>query len=247
MLRVYDFESETYRVIEGESGIPLGWICGSCDLVLVKVGRGGESVGVSGSASQEGQKLSETSSVKKERSKERVIFEVIEIVKKWRELHQSRNSLKKISLLQAAKMLNTPKKSLDDYYYQLRLGEKHGFDFENHLFDRVGVLRTYLKNHKAHSSIDKYEKHPKNLRIIDQFDQISEIFYNAKNNSLRNTNLEMEQEVADNFFNEDDDQADNHGINNFGSEFEYLLDEKDPFLMGDYNFKKKSNGQLDDD
>jgi len=47
---------------------------------------------------------------------------VIEIVKKWRELHQSKNSIKKMSLLEAAKMLRMPKKSLDDYYYQLRLG-----------------------------------------------------------------------------------------------------------------------------
>jgi len=28
-------------------------------------------------------------------------------------------------------------------------------------------------------------------------------------------------------------------MNEFRSEFEYLLDEKDPFLVGDYNFKKK--------
>jgi hypothetical protein len=28
-------------------------------------------------------------------------------------------------------------------------------------------------------------------------------------------------------------------VNHFKSEFEYLLDEKDPFLAGDYNFKKK--------
>ena len=28
-------------------------------------------------------------------------------------------------------------------------------------------------------------------------------------------------------------------MNNFKSDFEYLLDEKDPFLMGNYNFKKK--------
>jgi hypothetical protein len=63
-----------------------------------------------------------TSSTKKERSKERVIFEVIEIVKKWREIHQSKNNFKKVSLQEAAKIVGLPKKSLDDYYYQLRLG-----------------------------------------------------------------------------------------------------------------------------
>jgi hypothetical protein len=59
-----------------------------------------------------------------------------------------------------------PKKSLDDYYYQLRLGEKYAFDFERHLFDRVGVLRTYLKSFKGPAVVDKYEKHPKDLKIM---------------------------------------------------------------------------------
>jgi len=75
-----------------------------------------------------------------------------------------------MSLLEAAKSVGLPKKSLDDYYYQLRLAEKYGFEFEIHLFDRMGVLRTYLKNLKANARIDKAEKHPRNLKIIDKFD-----------------------------------------------------------------------------
>lgn len=43
-------------------------------------------------------------------------------MKKWREIHQSKNNLKKMSLQEAAKIVGLPKKSLDDYYYQLRLG-----------------------------------------------------------------------------------------------------------------------------
>jgi len=65
---------------------------------------------------------SEASSSKKERSKERIIFEVIEIVKKWRDIHLNKTAFKKVSLQEAAKMIGLPKKSLDDYYYQLRLG-----------------------------------------------------------------------------------------------------------------------------
>ena len=37
------------------------------------------------------------------------------------------------------------KKSLDDYYYQLRMGEKYEFDFPSHLQDKIGVLRTFIK------------------------------------------------------------------------------------------------------
>lgn len=60
-----------------------------------------------------------------------------------------------MSLQDAAKMVGLPKKSLDDYYYQLRLGEKYDFDFRAHLFERIGVLRTYLKNLKENSKLDK--------------------------------------------------------------------------------------------
>jgi hypothetical protein len=34
-------------------------------------------------------------------------------------------------------------------------------------------------------------------------------------------------------------------MSDFRSEFEYLLDEKDPFLVGDYNFKKKMMGDVE--
>lgn len=66
-------------------------------------------------------------------------------------------------------MVGLPKKSLDDYYYQLRLGEKYDFDFKAHLFDRIGVLRNYLKNIKQSPLYDRNEKHPKKLKILDEF------------------------------------------------------------------------------
>jgi hypothetical protein len=34
-------------------------------------------------------------------------------------------------------------------------------------------------------------------------------------------------------------------MNDFGCEFEYLLDERDPFLVGNYNFKKKMMGDIE--
>lgn len=81
-----------------------------------------------------------------------------------------------MSLQEAAKLVGLPKKSLDDYYYQLRLGEKYDFDFHAHLFDRIGVLRTFLKDLKQNCKRDRTEKHPKRLRIIDDFDQLAHAY-----------------------------------------------------------------------
>lgn len=70
-------------------------------------------------------------------------------------------------------MLGISKKSLDDYYYQLRLGQKYDFDFKLHLNQKVGVLRTYIKDVKTKKkdSRTKIEKHPKKLKIIEQLGQ----------------------------------------------------------------------------
>ena len=54
----------------------------------------------------------------------------------------------KFSLEEAAKQVGISKKSLDDYYYQLRLGQKYGFDFKQHLDDKIGVLRMFIKDIK---------------------------------------------------------------------------------------------------
>ena len=40
------------------------------------------------------------------------------------------------------------KKSLDDYYCQLRLGESYSFDFINNLDEKIGVLRNFVKDHR---------------------------------------------------------------------------------------------------
>lgn len=60
---------------------------------------------------------------RKERNKERTIREIIESVKRWRDIHNAfENDKNKVSLQDAAKMIGISKKSLDDYFYQLRLG-----------------------------------------------------------------------------------------------------------------------------
>lgn len=52
---------------------------------------------------------------------------------------------KKKTLQEAAKFVGVSKKSLDDYYYQLRIGEKHDFDFAAHFEDKIGALRAFIK------------------------------------------------------------------------------------------------------
>ena len=44
--------------------------------------------------------------------------------------------------------MSVSKKSLDDYLLQLRFGKKYGFDFLLHRNEKVGVLRTYVKEQK---------------------------------------------------------------------------------------------------
>lgn len=69
-------------------------------------------------------------------------------------------------------MVGLPKKSLDDYYYQLRLGQKYNFDFKTHFYDGIGCLRNFLKEKKPRLKSEHSDKHPKNLKIIEEFDQI---------------------------------------------------------------------------
>lgn len=84
---------------------------------------------------------------KEGRSKERTIADVIEMVKKWRNLHLHghKSMRRRLNLQDAAKLVGISKKSLDDYYCQLRLGEFYEFDFASNLHEKIGVLRTFVK------------------------------------------------------------------------------------------------------
>lgn len=73
-------------------------------------------------------------------------------------------------MLQAADLVGISKKSLDDYFCQLRLGEKFGFDFHQNLDEKIGVLRTFVKKHRPkNEKTTGNEKHPKTLKIIEEF------------------------------------------------------------------------------
>lgn len=46
---------------------------------------------------------------------------------------------------EAAKEIDLPKKTLDDYFYQIKQGEAYGFKFEENKHERIGVLRKFVK------------------------------------------------------------------------------------------------------
>ena len=74
---------------------------------------------------------------------------MIEYVKQWRQIHNTLDKYKnKINLYDAARAVGIAKKSLDDYFCQLRLAEEYGFNFYENLDKKIGVLRAYVRKHR---------------------------------------------------------------------------------------------------
>ena len=85
------------------------------------------------------------------RTKERLIYEIIEKLKLWRKLYngvQRDGTLVRFSLEDGARKVGVSKRSLDDYILHIRYGKKYGFDFQKHRNDKVGVLRSYVRIQK---------------------------------------------------------------------------------------------------
>ncbi|CAI2379144.1 unnamed protein product [Moneuplotes crassus] len=93
---------------------------------------------------------SETGSKAQKRTKERKIGFIIEKVSLWRKLYNGipdhTGKTVRYSLEEAANLVGVSKKSLDDYLSQLRKGRKYGFDFNKSKDEKVGALRTYVKD-----------------------------------------------------------------------------------------------------
>jgi len=62
-------------------------------------------------------------------------------VKNWRLLQES----KRCNLTNAAKVVGISKKSLDDYFLVVRVGEILGFDYAHNLDKKMGDLRNYIR------------------------------------------------------------------------------------------------------
>jgi len=83
---------------------------------------------------------------------------------------------RRLNLQDAAKVVGISKKSLDDYYCQLRLGEHYQFDFQQHLNCKIGFLRDYVKYYhprKNRGEDQKYTSHPKNLKVLKHYDYVT--------------------------------------------------------------------------
>ena len=46
-------------------------------------------------------------------------------------------------------LVGISKKSLDDYFLQLKNGKFNGFNFNEHKNDKIGILRNWNKTHKV--------------------------------------------------------------------------------------------------
>ena len=80
------------------------------------------------------------------RSKEKRIGFIIKKVFEWKGLRKL--SKRKMSLQEAAQNVNMSKKTLDEYYNQIKEGKKFGFDFNRYKRDKVNVLRGFVKKKK---------------------------------------------------------------------------------------------------
>eukprot|EP00826_Nyctotherus_ovalis_P038197 TRINITY_DN3568_c0_g5_i3.p1 TRINITY_DN3568_c0_g5~~TRINITY_DN3568_c0_g5_i3.p1 ORF type:complete len:175 (-),score=53.20 TRINITY_DN3568_c0_g5_i3:115-639(-) len=93
---------------------------------------------------------------KRSRMKERKIGQVIDQVMIWRRYYNGYTDYHgkqvKLSLDEAAAKVGVPKKSLDDYFLQLRMGRKYGFNFNANKDENVGVLRAFIKEQKGKTS-----------------------------------------------------------------------------------------------
>jgi hypothetical protein len=85
------------------------------------------------------------------RAKERKINEIILKVYEWKKIYYdciNKNGEKiKLTLQEAAALVNLSKKSLDEYLNQIKFGKKYNFDFNKHKNSKVGILRGYVKKH----------------------------------------------------------------------------------------------------
>ena len=50
-----------------------------------------------------------------------------------------------MSLIEAADKVGLSKKTLDEYFNQIKEGKKYNFDFNKHKRDKVNILRGYVK------------------------------------------------------------------------------------------------------
>jgi len=82
--------------------------------------------------------------VDSKRANEKRIGFVVKKVFQWKGFRKYTDN--KMSLLEAAKNVHLSKKTLDEYFNQIKEGKKYNFDFNKHKKDKVNnILRGYVK------------------------------------------------------------------------------------------------------
>lgn len=92
--------------------------------------------------------VEENQKTKSRRGNERVIGDVIDALLQWKHLYTMGQTTPQGEFIKrtredAARLLNIPKKTLDDYSAQVRLANEFGFDFQLNCREKFGVLRKF--------------------------------------------------------------------------------------------------------
>ena len=95
---------------------------------------------------------------KSKRANEKKIGYIIKKVFYWKGYRKYTNN--KMSLIEAAEHVGLSKKTLDEYFNQIKEGTKYNFDFNKHKKDKVNILRGYVKKMNNHNN-DKIKKEKK--------------------------------------------------------------------------------------
>lgn len=105
----------------------------------------------------ESPEVQEKEQFKPKKTKKRKIGQIIDKLKIWRSYYNGYvnyyGKLVKLSLYEAASRVGIPKKSLDDYLLQIKLGKSYGFNYNKHKDDNIGVLRAFIKEARDKNSL----------------------------------------------------------------------------------------------
>lgn len=97
----------------------------------------------------------ETYNKNSKRAKEKKIGYIIQRVFEWKGFRRLTNN--RMSLIEAAANVGLSKKTLDEYFNQIKEGNKYHFDFNKHKKDKVNLLRGYVKKMQIKEGIKKAE------------------------------------------------------------------------------------------
>eukprot|EP00826_Nyctotherus_ovalis_P023660 TRINITY_DN181_c0_g1_i4.p1 TRINITY_DN181_c0_g1~~TRINITY_DN181_c0_g1_i4.p1 ORF type:complete len:153 (+),score=40.29 TRINITY_DN181_c0_g1_i4:77-535(+) len=93
------------------------------------------------------------------RGNERKISDVIKALFIWRTLFmigqiEADNKYRRYNRQEAAKMVNIPQKTLEDYMLQIKMALKQGFDFNMYCNTKFGVIRDFNRQQAVKASCE---------------------------------------------------------------------------------------------